>query len=251
MLYIEKKPCPPDIQADIDLQLTTPGWDEIAEQPSPKEAKRIRKEYFDMLNKERLRAALIEEQHGLCAYCMSRIVNDGNITTLEHWYPLSKSKSRSMQYSNLLAVCKGGSKVPLEAGEKRIVCCDAKKEHTVITINPQNKDMMSHIAYHEDGTVFYSTSDQKLKKTMEDDLSIHLGLNGFNGHDTTSRIVKKRSDVFKIMDEELMRLYLDGELTHEYLMEQLDEYENDLQRKEFAGVAIFVLQQYLQYFQVD
>lgn len=251
MMHIEKKPCPPDIQADIELQLTTPGWDEIAEEPSSKEAKRIRKEYFDKLDKKRLRAALIEEQHGLCAYCMSSIVNDGNVTTLEHWYPLSKSKSRSMQYSNLLAVCKGGSKVPLEAGEKRIVCCDAKKEHTRITIDPQNKDMMSHIAYHDDGTIFFSTSDLDLKRIMEDDLSLHLGLNGVNGHDTTSRIVKRRSDIYSSIDDELMEQYQEGMLTMESLLEQIEEYETAPQRKEFAGVAIFVLQQYLHFFEAD
>jgi hypothetical protein len=93
MLYIEKQACPVDIQMDIDGLINDEWWEHISEEPSKDEANLIRKNYFDKLNKRRVREALIGEQHGLCAYCMTRIENN-KFTTIEHWYPLSKSKKK-------------------------------------------------------------------------------------------------------------------------------------------------------------
>lgn len=63
---------------------SSPQWRAIPEG----DTKSIRS-YFDCLNKETIRTALLEEQHGLCAYCMRRIENKGASTTIEHWIPLS------------------------------------------------------------------------------------------------------------------------------------------------------------------
>lgn len=70
MLYIEKKPCPADIQAEIDHLTRTKAWQSFSEHPAADEAKRIRTNYFNKLDKSRVREALIAEQKGICAYCM-------------------------------------------------------------------------------------------------------------------------------------------------------------------------------------
>ena len=64
---------------------------------------------FNSLSKEPIRLSLLEEQSGLCAYCMRKLENKGKTTHIEHWYPLSKDKERALDYNNMLAVCDGGS----------------------------------------------------------------------------------------------------------------------------------------------
>lgn len=47
---------------------------------------------------------------------MKRIENDGQHTSIEHWYPLSKDKDRALAYSNMMGVCYGGKKTKLPEG---------------------------------------------------------------------------------------------------------------------------------------
>ena len=110
MIYVKKNSCPENIQKDFDLQKAKSEWNDIPEEPNKEQARILREEFFDKLNKDQLRDALIKEQHGLCVYCMSRIENTAESTVIEHWYPLSKSKEKALQYENLFASCYGGQK---------------------------------------------------------------------------------------------------------------------------------------------
>lgn len=250
MLYINKQPCPPDIQADIERKTSSAAYRKISEVPSGSQAKTLRQSCFNKLNKQRLREALLEEQHGLCAYCMMPITNNGNITTIEHWYPLSKSRSKALDYKNFHAVCKGGSNIKIDNGEERVICCDAKKSNTVITLNPQNREMMNSIAYHDDGTIYTTLSDEERRQVIQADLDDVLALNGKKigrrRADTTTHVVKGRRDTYTAIDEVLQEAYLQGTLDEELI--DFYEYETTggQQWEKFAGVSLYVLNQYRQ-----
>ena len=167
MIYVKKSSCPEDIQKDFDLQKAKPEWNDIPEEPNKEQARILREEFFDKLNKDQLRDALIKEQHGLCVYCMSRIENTAESTVIEHWYPLSKSKEKALQYENLFASCYGGQKETVK-GVHRICCCDAKKHDASIKVDPRNERMMENIIYYSNGRIDFSESyaTAKIRNTL-------------------------------------------------------------------------------------
>ena len=253
MIYVEKSICPKEIQEDLDAQKAKPEWDTIPEVPDSEQAKRLREEFFDKLNKDRLREVLVKEQHGLCVYCMSRIesvANSDDGAVIEHWYPLSKSKEKALQYGNLFASCYGGQKSPVQ-GRRRICCCDAKKQDSIIQVNPCDPYMMEHIMYYSDGRIDFmeNYASPKDRKKFQDDLWHHLGLNGSIRNDgtlladTATELVKKRKDAYQAAEAMLATLEMDGELTSERVEEIIAEMQSKEIWDEYIGVTIFVLRQ--------
>lgn len=252
MLYIEKEPCPADIQEKIDSLTGRRKWQQYSDPPAHNEPKEIRKEFFDKMDKSRVREALIAEQHGLCAYCMCSIKNDGRSTTIEHFVPLSKSKAGAMSYQNWLAVCKGGADVKIRGNERRIICCDAKKSNTVTTLTPLDRRQMDNIAYYEDGTIYYSDDTDPQYQDFTKDIDQVYGLNGKldpNTHrsqkDTASGIVKQRKDAYISLFDELMRMQDEGVLTLEFLHALREDYLKDAKWEAFLGVKLYVLDMFL------
>ena len=75
---------------------------------------------YDDLEKTDIQESLLEEQGALCAYCMCRIDKDN--MKIEHWNPQSIAPNLSLDYQNMLGVCKGG-----EGNSKKFQHCDTKK----------------------------------------------------------------------------------------------------------------------------
>ena len=250
MIYVKKSSCPEDIQKDFDLQKAKPEWNDIPEEPNKEQARILREEFFDKLNKDQLRDALIKEQHGLCVYCMSRIENTAESTVIEHWYPLSKSKEKALQYENLFASCYGGQKETVK-GVHRICCCDAKKHDASIKVDPRNERMMENIIYYSDGRIDFSESyaTAKIRNTLRGDLWYHLGLNGSVKNygamlaDTTTELVKKRKDAYEAAEDMLMVLDEDNELSPERVEEIIADMQAQDIWDEYIGVTMFVLRQ--------
>lgn len=253
MIYLEKAACPREIQEDFDAQKAKPEWNTIPEVPDSEQAKRLRENFFDPLNKDRLREALVKEQHGLCIYCMSRIENVADSekgAVIEHWYPLSKSKEKALQYENLFASCYGGQKSPVQ-GSRRICCCDARKHDSVIQVDPCNRRMMEHIMYYSDGRIDFMESyvPPKTLRKLRNDLWHHLGLNGSVRNDgtlladTATDLVKKRKDAYRAAEARLEALEMDGELTPERVEEMIAEMQSTEIWDEYIGVTMFVLRQ--------
>ena len=94
MIYIHKGEPPRSIS------LKSPERDEGDARRYTDELRTI----FDEFPKEELREAILQEQHHLCAYCMRRIHNDGRRMRIEHWFPLSHSKYKAIDYSNMLGL---------------------------------------------------------------------------------------------------------------------------------------------------
>ena len=103
MIYIKKSNPPSEMLREVSRIKSSSDWRKI----QPDDTKAIRNK-FNELPKAAIRQSLLEEQGGLCAYCMRRIENNGHSTRIEHWYPLSADKERALDYGNMLAVCHGG-----------------------------------------------------------------------------------------------------------------------------------------------
>lgn len=146
MLYIKKKEAPRSMRAKVAEIKSSPAWKHI----QLEDTKALRQQ-FDLLPKQDIRQALLDEQYFLCAYCMRRIENEELHMNIEHWSPLSKDKDNALNYRNFLAVCKGGADIPGNT-KRRVLCCDAKKLDTELTIDPQDQEMMSHIRYNKMGS---------------------------------------------------------------------------------------------------
>lgn len=84
-----------------------------------------------------LREALFEEQHGLCAYCLSRLPGTGpDHMRIEHWEPRSTTAGRKMQllWSNLLGVCLG--EVGPEGRPEERFHCDRYRGNLPLRVHP-------------------------------------------------------------------------------------------------------------------
>lgn len=237
MLYIEKGRAPERVLAKVNDIKRSPEWKSIQEGDT--NAIRLQ---FDMLPKEQIRGSLIKEQHGLCAYCMKRIHNNGLSTTIEHFVPLSKDKDKALDYSNMLAVCDGGKNVSVE--NKRILCCDAcKKDEDEMTINPLNKYMMDKICYLSDGTIYTSPQDEQLEKDINKVLCLNgkLDKKGKRIFDTSTEIVRGRREAYRWSRDFLKALNRQHKCTSAVVKKKMDEIYNAEERKEYAGVILFYL----------
>lgn len=84
-----------------------------------------------------LREALYREQHGLCAYCMSRLGGTGaDHMRIEHWVPRSAPDGAALvfDWSNLLGVCPG--EVGPEGARAERLHCDSFRGDLPIHVHP-------------------------------------------------------------------------------------------------------------------
>lgn len=229
MLYIEKNECPGEVADDIQAIKETDAWKNTPEplnQVLPEERSKTTRElrnFFDQLKKDKIREALLIEQHYLCAYCMSSIENNPLHTTIEHWLPLSKSKETALDYQNFLATCKGGSDIDASALKgTRLLCCDANKgDNDALTLDPRNKEMLSGITYLSDGIMEYQDTPPFDCFAIQNDIDKILRLNGkidsehICRQDTSTQLVKHRKDVFQNTEQICIDCLTRGILTVE------------------------------------
>jgi uncharacterized protein (TIGR02646 family) len=237
MLYIKKQNPPASMLAKVNEIKRSDEWRQIPDGDTDA----IRNQ-FDMLPKDVIRQSLVREQHGLCAYCMCRIADDGRRTTVEHWYPLSKRKNGALEYSNMLGVCHGGRITALEDNGKRVLCCDARKGEQEITIDPRNERHMRDIAYMKNGIIYTISGDEAL----EDDINNKLCLNGLadkqgNRIDTATEIIKGRRDAAAWCDSFYKKLDRAGKCTSAMIQKMIVEINEAEIMPEYAGVKLFFL----------
>ncbi len=258
MIYIRKKRTPQFVKAKRDEIINTPdsGYEEIV---LPKDSKQMRVLFGQMTSVE-LRKSLCEEQHGLCAYCMRKIVpqkqdkNDEEVR-VEHYVPLSKNKDLALDYSNFLGVCYGGNKDIRIEGVSFIACCDAYRGERDLTISPWEKRQMEAIAYRRDGFMFVKTNmglDPELVEQMQRDINEVLHLNGEVNekgeviNDTTSRLVANRKKIRDSVESQVKRWEKHGCLSSTFLEEEIDTLYRQLQdnndAEPFIGARIYYME---------
>lgn len=240
MLYIEKHAPPQAYRRAAAKIKGSPAWRSIRDC----DTKAIRSQ-FDLLPKSEIRDSLLVEQHYICAYCMKRIRNNEDGTeavhmTIEHRFPLSQDKERALDYNNFLGVCMGGADVA--SPRNRILCCDAsKQDEDNLTVDPLDKDMMQYIAYKLDGTIYCLPSAGQRAKQIERDLNEILHLNGKNGQDTATGLIKGRKDAYQKARSLYANLSKRKQLTSSRIDSLIRKIEHMDEYPEFAGTILFVL----------
>lgn len=177
---------------------------------------------MDQNVKKELRESLLQEQKYLCAYCMSRIKDDGNVK-IEHFR--ARNDDNELEYTNLLAVCKGNEGQPY-----RKTTCDTRKGNKSMTINPLSQACMGTIEYRNDGTIF-STDE-----TYDNDINDILNLNCEEGY-----LKRNRKDALYSLKSLIRKELKPGE-SAETLLRRLKrgyENQNNVELKEYVGILLF------------
>ena len=185
---------------------------------------------------------LVEEQGGLCAYCMCRMPEIDRRTgkalrhTIEHIRPQSTTKNTSewqmeLRYSNFLAVCHGNQ------GSGGNLCCDKSRKDTLLFLNPLNESSIRRIAYSNSGEIMADDSAPN-KDVINKGLNIVLNLN--NGKD----LKKKRQKALNGMKKALQKKGDDQNIDE--CKRKLLLLKNERNKKiEYVGILIYWLERHI------
>ncbi len=202
------------------------------------------------LPKKELKESLLKEQGYLCAYCMSRITVD--TMKVEHWSPQhsgtgqektsleakEKERNLSIDYKNMLAVCRGN-----EGSPKTEQHCDTQKGNAHLLYNPSDpKD-------HDRLRIFYLRSGQI--KSKDAVFCAQLGGIGQNEKGVLNlncqKLLINRLDVIRNIEKALQKLPQQASKGRILaILKNWKELDSSGMLKEYAGVAIYFLTKRLQ-----
>jgi uncharacterized protein (TIGR02646 family) len=128
--------------------------------------------YDDFTEKDALREPLVEDQGGLCCYCMCRIEPDEKHMKIEHYRSQARHPDLQLKWSNLLAACRGGERKP-----PQFQTCDTRRRDDDLTIDPQEDRDVHKLKYLPDGRIAYGGPDEARGRTIQEDLDRRLNLN--------------------------------------------------------------------------
>jgi uncharacterized protein (TIGR02646 family) len=191
---------------------------------------------YDGLHKEELRLSLINEQKGLCAYCMSRINNDWSAThskyrtEIEHYKSQELYPDFQLDYNNLLGVCNGNAGNP-----QHLLHCDkSKKGNSILTIDPLSNRCEDLCLYSSDGRIFSKDIE------IDHDLNKKLNLNAFHLKNNRKNIIddaQKRMTRFyaKKGNQDWSKADVEREIKY------WEQEDSNGHFKEYCQIAIFYL----------
>lgn len=224
-----KKGTPPERLEKLRQKGIEKGW-------TPRQA------YSNLKNplKNEVRQQLVDEQGGLCAYCMCAIprtdIDPGmseKAIIIEHLIPRDPADGRDvgqgLDYNNLLAVCHGNQS-PHGIHKTEDLTCDAHRKNTEFRkVNPCDPETLKSIFYHPDGTIDASDPDVKF------DLVDTLNLNCYNAPQLNERKAALEALIGEIGKQD------EGELL-QYCTEALDVFQNETNPKTpYVGILIWYL----------
>ena len=131
--------------------------------------------------KEKIQQSLCAEQFGLCAYCMCTITP--NTMKIEHFYPRNGAnkkldEQKSLDYSNMLAVCDGGIKFNQEhnLSNEGNLSCDASKGNKLLSLNPSVESDYNQmkIRYSSGGKIHSDSLNLIFKDEIESVLNLNV-----------------------------------------------------------------------------
>lgn len=227
MIGIQKGPEPVDLTA---LRQST-----AAAGLSPREAyKKLRNPL-----KSQVRQCLVDEQGGLCAYCMCRIPRtdaEPQIApiVIEHMIPRDPVDGRDvgqgLDYNNFLAVCHG-NKASHGKRDFSDLTCDAHRENTEFRkINPCYPETLVSIFYRLDGKI--DAGDPEVRYDLVSTLNLNT---------PTSPLIAERkavldsliSDIGNVTETDLLK----------YCTAVLSEFQEETTPKTpYVGILIWYLQ---------
>lgn len=189
--------------------------------------------------KGQVRQCLVDEQGGLCAYCMCRIPRmdaEPQVAPIiiEHRIPRAPSDGRDvgqgLDYQNLLAVCHGNR---ASGGTRKFMdlTCDAHRENTEFRkVNPCISDTLTSIFYQLDGKIGASDPDVSF------DLLETLNLNC-----SSSPLIAERKAA---LDSLILALgNVEEDVLFDYCIAALEEFQAESNPKTpYVGILIWYLE---------
>ncbi len=233
MIFIEKEGLPNDISRKIIELSKSEKWKNISED----DTNAIRQVFDNEFPKNDVKRILLREQHGICAYCMRRIRMDSH-SRVEHLLPLSKNKDKAIDYNNMLGVCDGGERISVNQGH--ILCCDAHKKETEITISPFDKTQMDKIAYDNYGKIYTEPKDEAMERDINDVLVLN-GIQKKDGtvRDTSTELLKGRRDAYHRAKRMMETLNKNGRCTSAVIKKIMDKLYASDELEEYVGVQLY------------
>ena len=180
--------------------------------------------------KEKIKRNLLEEQGGLCAYCMCRINEArGHKSTIEHCKPRTIcTREEELDYRNMVAVCYGNR----DAHNNKYKTCDAKRgtlpvRNQMLKINLFDPTTLESIRYRSDGEIY--SDDTEVNK----DLNERLNLN------CEARQLKDcRKRALQELQQQLYIKYKGQTIPSAKFRALLEHYEKAMPKKEYCGIMI-------------
>lgn len=185
--------------------------------------------YENYPGKDDLRTALLKEQGFLCCYCTRRITAPTEAKmVIEHFRPYSKYEKLRLEWSNLLASCKGG-----EGGPKHLFHCDETKKDEEITLNPTNQKDIGQLRFSSNGRV--SSENPVFQNELDEVLCLNR-----------EHLKTARASVVDSITKQIKKEFKGQPVSKSWLNRQLKKFENRTagQFEPFAQVAIYFLKKH-------
>lgn len=129
--------------------------------------------YEDYPEKQALREQLVQEQRGLCCYCLQRIRPGalGRVPPMKiaHWHSRNLHPDEQLDYLNLLGCCLGNQGNP-----PNLQHCDTRQGDRDIKWNPANPDhrIEERVRYLADGTI--ASADAEFNCQINEVLNLNI-----------------------------------------------------------------------------
>ncbi len=155
--------------------------------------KQVHADYDNYADMDALRKSLVDEQRGLCCYCMSRLRATNNHMKVEHWHCRSGYPNEQLDYRNLLGACLGNQ--GFRSADQH---CDTMKGNRDLSVNPAHPacDIERMIRFLGDGRI--EADNEQLDRDLNEILNL-------NWH----RLVTNRKAVLDSFKQRLGRGKLD------------------------------------------
>lgn len=180
---------------------------------------------------------LIEDQGGICAYCMKRIPEKRGHpkASIEHIQPQNAiTEAEKLDYRNMLAVCSGNR----NATDNELKTCDAFRgalrpdARQKMTVNPLLAETLRGMEYSETGII----SSQNPQ--VDDDLNNRLNLNC-----KALQLPACRAGALLALQEKVYEDNRGRTASKEYFQSLLNRLQNaDTQKKAYVGILVSWLQ---------
>ncbi len=179
--------------------------------------------------KQELRQHLVQEQKGLCAYCMARLYNDDDIK-IEHVLSRKKHPDQALNYKNLVACCNGRKSDA--SNRKQLLCCDSAKGDAELSFRFPHSSFSAEaeFAYDSEGRIYSIRQSEEL----EHDLNQTLGLN-------IPPLRASRKEVRNALIKAINRQFGNQPVKLNWIQNKLDESDKQ-QLPAFWGCRKFFLQ---------
>lgn len=186
--------------------------------------------------KDDVRDSLLEEQGGLCAYCMSRISKDS--MKIEHWIPQkneyyadthsqSDCDKLAIEYGNMLGVCPGKG---FGTGHDHDTC-DTHRGNKRIKVTPLDEYIVGTIRYDHKG--FIASSDDSIQIDIQETLNLN-----------EESLVANRKSAWDACVASMLRNQERGKWSTVLIDKQIRHYEGtnaNGYRYPYSGIVLYLL----------